>query len=107
MNRPKRVGVGVRVKERKRYGQIGTVLRAVDNGVWAVKFDGGETEQKTYQSLAIYEAAYVNPSTPPKKLAVKVTRAAPRTGRRKVEDVECVLEDDEDCSVNADDDSVR
>ena len=66
-----------------------------------------QSRENTSLLLCIYKALYVNPSTPPKKLAVKVTRAAPRTGQRKVGDVECVLEDDEDCSVNVDDNSVR
>ena len=47
---------------------------------WNVEFDGGTTEHKTSQSLKIYKAAYTNLSTPHKKTAATVIRAAPKTG---------------------------
>ena len=82
---PKKIGIGVRVEEKKKDGQIGTVLNAVGPKTWNVEFDGGTTEHKTSQSLKIYKAAYTNLSTPHKKTAATVIRAAPKTGRR-VED---------------------
>ena len=98
MDAPKKIAVGVRVKEKRRDSQIGIVLTAVGKAQWTVKFNGDTTEHtKSSQALTIYKAAYSNELTPPKKPAINVPRAAPQTGRRVDDEdgIECVNEETE------------
>ena len=59
MDAPKKIAVGVRVKEKRRDGRIGTVLTAVGKAQWTVKFDGDTTEHtERSQALMIHKAPY-------------------------------------------------
>lgn len=82
---PTRIGVGVRVVERKNGGRIGTVIEAGGKRVWKVQFDGAdELENKSsIGALKIHKEAYgVQESTPSSKAAPTVCAAVPKTGRR-------------------------
>ena len=57
---PRNIAVGVRVQETKAPKRIGTVVRAVGNRKWEVKFDGvDKTEVKSSNgALKIYKLAW-------------------------------------------------
>mmetsp|Transcript_30304 Transcript_30304/g.70940 ORF Transcript_30304/g.70940 Transcript_30304/m.70940 type:complete len:172 (+) Transcript_30304:124-639(+) len=84
---PPRIGTGVRVKTRKKPCRAGTIVEAVGNREWKVKFDGKDVVDEeifSSQKLQINQEAYGHhqEGTPPPSPSRNISQTSKPTGKK-------------------------